>query len=138
MVAAGCYADDRHSLEQIVRHVMDLREVVSGRKRSKSFCRSERPMISRGVIEKLALYAGERGEIKVGDVIAMVGNNAALSIDNVIFDTADGDTRADQALTRALANGVAPVQILRALQTHFQRLHMVAGELQRERHLMPP
>ena len=132
-IAAGCYADGRQNLEQIVRHIMDLRGVSIGPEAVQELLSrlGNDRMISRGVIEKLALYAGERGEIKVGDVIAMVGNNAALSIDNVIFDTADGDTcAADQALARALADGVAPVQILRALQTHFQRLHMVAGELQ--------
>ena len=131
--AAGCYADDRHNLEQIVRHVMDLREVSIGPEAAQELLSrlGNDRMISRGEIEKLALYAGDRGEIRVDDVIAMVGDNTTLSIDNVIFDTTDGDTRAaDQALARALANGVAPVQILRALQTHFQRLHMVAGELQ--------
>ena len=132
--AAGCYADDRHNLEQILRHVMDLREVSIGPEAVKELLSrlGNDRMISRGEIEKLALYAGDRGEIRVDDVIATICDNAAMSIDNVIFDTADGATRAaDQALARALANGVAPVQILRALQTHFQRLHMVAGELQR-------
>ncbi len=132
--AAGCYADGHHNLEQVVRQVTQSRGVRIGPDAVQELLSrlGNDRMISRGEIEKLALYVGDKAEIRIDDVIAIVGNNAALSIDHVIFDTADGDTRAaDQALSRALANGVAPVQILRSLQIHFQRLHIVADELRR-------
>ena len=131
--AAGCYADGYQNLEKVVRQVAELRGVRIGPEASQELISrlGNDRMISRGEIEKLVLFAGDGGEIQVNDVIAAVGNNAALSIDNVIFDTADGETHAaDQALAHALANGIAPVQVLRALQKHFQRLHMVACELQ--------
>ena len=131
--AVGCYADDHQKLEQLVHQVTQLRGVriePEAVRELLSRLGNDR-MISRGEIEKLALYAGDGGEIKVDEVIAVVGNNAALSIDHVIFDTGDGNVRAaDQALSQALINGVTPVQILRALQMHFQRLHVVANELQ--------
>ena len=132
--AAGCYADGRQSLEQVIRQMTELRGVRIQPEASQELISrlGNDRMISRSEIEKLVLYAGDGGEIKIGDVVAMVGNNADLSIENVIFDTADGKTHAaDQALAHALANGVAPVQILRALQKHFQRLHMVASQLKR-------
>lgn len=132
--AAGvaCYSDDRGSLEGLVHQMLSAANVslepdamteLLGR------LGNDR-LVSRGEINKLVLYAGDNGRVSAQDVISIVGDNAALSIDAVIFDAADGATQlADQALARAFADGASPVQVLRALQRHFQRLHMVAGEL---------
>lgn len=130
--AAGCYADDRNNLERVAHEAAKSRGVhidPDALQELLSRLGNDR-MISRSEIEKLALYVGDRGKIQLNDVIAIVGNNAILSFDNVIFDTADGNIHAaDHNLARALANGAAPVQLLRALQIHFQRLHLVASEL---------
>lgn len=130
--AAGCYSDDRRGLEGLLDEVLGghrLRIAPDARALLLARLGNDR-MVSRGEMEKLALYVGEAGEIGADDVLRLVGDNVAQSIDAVVFDAADGDApAADLSLARALDDGVAAVQILRALQRHFQRLHLVAGDV---------
>lgn len=130
--AVGCYGDDRGDLEAVIREVMTAHGVtiepdavaeLLGR------IGNDR-MVSRGEIEKLALYAGDGGQVTAADVLHLIGDSAAMSVDEVVFGAADGLTaEADQALARALGDGVSAVQVLRAFQRHFQRLHAVGGEV---------
>jgi len=130
--AAGCYGDDSRGLETVLREVLaahgmtadpDVAGELAGR------LGNDR-MVSRGEIEKLVLYVGDGGRVSSDDVARVIGDNVSLSVDAVVFDTADGNSEhSDQALNRAFAEGVPPIQILRALQRHFQRLHWVAGHL---------
>ncbi len=130
----GCYGDDQNNLTTVIRDVMNSRRVQINANAILEL--SERlgndRMVSRSEIEKLALYAGEKGEVTIDDVINIVGDHNAISLEALVFFTAGGNIKdADQSLANALSNGVSPIQVLRALQTHLQRLHMVSGELQR-------
>ena len=58
----------------------------------------------------------------------MLGDTAAIGIDNVIAATFDGELVAlDRALDRVFAEGGNPVQLVRALQRHVDQLHFVAA-----------
>ena len=60
----------------------------------------------------------------------MLGDTAAIGIDNVIAATFDGELVAlDRALDRVFAEGGNPVQLVRALQRHVDQLHLVAGHV---------
>ena len=84
-------------------------------------------MVSRRELEKLAVYAGVKTSVSLADAIACVGDNGALSLDEVVYAMAGGDGSAlDIHLERAYGSGLAPVAILRAAQRHFQKLHMAA------------
>lgn len=131
--AVACYADDPRNLDHVVRDMLAARNVAIGPEAVSELVGrlGNDRLVSRGEVEKLALFAGDGGRLTVRDVLAAVGDNAALSIDGLAFDVADGDAPgADRSLARALAEGVNAVQILRALQRHFQRLHQAAGEIQ--------
>ena len=131
--AVACYADDQRSLDHVVQDVLSRHSVTIDPDASAELVGrlGNDRLISRGEVEKLALFAGEGGHVAIQDILAMVGDNAGLSVDNVVFDTADGNTPgADQSLARALADGINPVQILRAMQRHFQRLHQVTGAVE--------
>ncbi len=85
---------------------------------------------TRSEIEKLMLYkAGDAGKsITLDDAIAVLGDTAAIGVDNVIAATFDGEATAlDRALDRVFAEGGNPVQLVRSLQRHADQLHLVAS-----------
>jgi len=85
---------------------------------------------SRSEVDKLLLYKEGDGSktIARGDAIAVLGDTAAIGIDDVIAATFDGELVAlDRALDRVFAEGGNPVQLVRALQRHADQLHLVAG-----------
>ena len=103
-------------------------------------------LVSRREIEKLIIYAGEKSEVSLEDATAVIGDNGALSIEEIIYSVGSGNRRAvEVGLSRATAEGVTPIAILRAAQRHFQRLHLAAdacaqGKTPREaiKSLKPP
>lgn len=96
-------------------------------------------MVTRRELEKLALYmadgtgaAKRPATVTLEDAMAVVGDTAALGLDDLMLDVADGRLAAvERGLERQLAEGVAPVSIVRAAARHFMRLHAVAGAMAR-------
>ena len=87
---------------------------------------------SRSEIEKLLLYkAGDDSKtVTLDDAVAVLGDTAAIGIDNVIAATFDGNVEAlDRALDRVFAEGDNPVQLVRSLQRHADQLHLVSGHV---------
>jgi DNA polymerase III subunit delta len=87
---------------------------------------------SRSEIEKLLLYkAGDDSKtVTLDDAVAVLGDTAAIGIDNVIAATFDGNVEAlDRALDRVFAEGGNPVQLVRSLQRHADQLHLVSGHV---------
>ena len=81
--------------------------------------------VTRSELEKLALYMGGTGTVKIEDAIAVVGDNGIMSIDSTIYAACGGDSPAlDRSLARAFAEGIQPVTMLRAAARHLQRLHL--------------
>jgi DNA polymerase III subunit delta len=87
---------------------------------------------SRSEVDKLLLYKEGDGSktVALGDAIAVLGDTAAIGIDDVIAATFDGELVAlDRALDRVFSEGGNPVQLVRALQRHADQLHLVAGHV---------
>jgi DNA polymerase-3 subunit delta len=79
--------------------------------------------LTRRELEKVILYAEPGGAVSLADVQACVGDGAASSLEDVALATANGNYAAlDLALRRCAADG-----LVRAVQRHFQRLHLAAG-----------
>ncbi|MGE0119332.1 MAG: DNA polymerase III subunit delta [Dongiaceae bacterium] len=100
--------------------------------------------VTRREIEKIVAYMGPAGgTVGLADAVACVGDNAALSVDDLVFAVGDGDLAAVDRLTdRVLQEGTAAVAVLRAAARHFLRLHLVSaanGDSERMiRTLKPP
>jgi len=147
-VCVPCYADDQRSLPAVIRESLQrsgltadpaaMNALVQNLGRDRSVTRSE--------LGKLALYMGEGKQVSAEDVSAAIGDSAASGVDDVIYSAASGEReRLETALTRVLAEGTQAVQLVRAAQRHFQRLHLVRGHMaqgqnpdQATRALRPP
>ncbi len=146
--AIGCYAEEGRALSQTIRTRLEAAGVgISGEALDWLTSRlgADR-MASAAELEKIALYAGPGGTIEIADAQSCTGDLAGLSLDDSLFAATTGDlARADRALEQALAEGAAPVAVIRAALLHLQRLHrvraaMAAGIAESEalRGLRPP
>lgn len=136
--AVACYADEAADLEALMRQILgshrlgitpDAREVLLSR------LGADRTL-SRNEIEKLALYAAGTPTIEVGDVEAVVGDAAELTLDRIPTAAAMGDgPRAVIECGRWVASGESAQAVIMALQRHFQRLHRVRAAIDQGRPL---
>jgi DNA polymerase-3 subunit delta len=89
--------------------------------------------VLRAEIEKLALYLGPEGcqRVRLADAAAVVGDGAALALDDVVLAALLGDRgRLERDLLRLLAIGEAPVRILRATSATLLRLLRLRAEVE--------
>lgn len=128
--AIACYQDDDRGLDSIIQDVLKPHNMsISPGARQQLLMRlgADR-VLSRGEIEKLALYARGQREISEDDVEAVVADAAELTLDRVVNAAAAGEReRAVDELHRALAAGENAQSIILALQRHFTRLHRLGA-----------
>lgn len=130
----GCYPEEGRALEGSVRRMLEERHVrissealgwLAGR------LGADRAGV-RNEVEKLALYAGENGELHLDDLMLCIGDSGSASVDDAVFLAMEGDRAgADLALERALSEGANPVAVARVLLSHIGRLRRVKAELER-------
>ncbi|CAN1723495.1 DNA polymerase III subunit delta [Hyphomicrobium sp. 1Nfss2.1] len=130
--AVACYGDEAADIEGLIREVLqahglgitsDARELLVAR------MGADRVM-SRGEIEKLALYASGKHEVDAADIEAIVGDASELAIDRTLNAAVSGDgKRAIEEFSRAVASGESPQMVIAALQRALQRLHRIRTDL---------
>jgi DNA polymerase-3 subunit delta len=141
--ALPCYKDDAESLPGMIRGALAEAglEVAPDALGFLASRLGEDRQLTRREIEKLVLYmqapdmqapgssAPEgRRRVALEDAVACVGDSAALTLDDLVYATADGDLAAlERILERSLQEGLSPIAALRAVAGHFQRLHLVSG-----------
>jgi len=134
--AVACYPDEAHDLETLVRDIVKSHGLaITPEARDLLVTRvgADRAL-SRGEIEKLALYAAGKSEIDAGDIEAIVGDASQLAIDRILEGAAAGDTkRAVTEYARALAAGESPQMIIAAAQRHLERLHRIRSDIDQGR-----
>ncbi len=147
----GCYEDDARGLIGVINETLG-RHGLTATPDALAFLSANlggNRLVTRGELEKLALYAGgaETGPrdkgggdkrtgakvaVSLEDAIACIGDSAAMSLDFVAYAMASGKARTlDRALQRALMEGTSPVGILRAAGRHLQRLHLTLGMVEK-------
>lgn len=132
-VAIPCYADSEEDLGRLVQEVMranglrlapDLRDLLVSR------LGADRGL-SRGELDKLALYAYGRDEVTAEDIEAVVGDASDLQLDRIPEAAASGDSaRAAIDADRAIAAGDGAQTILLATQRYFIRLHRLRAAVE--------
>ena len=136
--AVACYADEARDLDAVVDEVLKAaRLTIDPDARQLLVCRlgADRAM-SRGEVEKLALYAHGKSEITVDDVDLVVGDASEQVLDKIVNAAAVGESgRAVIECDRAVSAGESPQTIILAIQRHFLRLHRVRAQLDQGRSL---
>jgi DNA polymerase-3 subunit delta len=125
--AVACYVDSDAVLSQVISDTL-AKHGLGVTPEATAFLAanlgSDRA-VTRSELEKLALYMGGPGTVRIEDAAAAVGDSGIMSIDSTIYAACGGDPRAlDRSLARAFAEGVQPVTLLRAAARHLQRLHL--------------
>lgn len=132
--AIACYTDSGRDLQTVIAESLAGFGVRADRSAALYLERAlggDR-LATRSELEKLALYVQAQGkeEASVEDAAEAVGDSADLSMDDLVYAVGGGDVRTTDRLTRRLlAEGIAPVGILRGVARHFDRLHFLAGKI---------
>lgn len=124
-----CYLDTATSLKGLVRDEIARADIrLHNEAESKLLSRlGENRQTSRNEIQKLILYAEDRGEITVDDVEALVGDVSANFTDDTVDATLMGDIDATLSnFHKALEMGQAPFLIIAALQRHLTTLQLLS------------
>ncbi len=123
--AIGCYPLDGGSLEQAIAATLaglgvsvtpEARTWLAGQLGADQ-------AVTRSELEKLALYVGQGGQVDLAAAEHCVGDLAGLSLEDALFAATAGDiAETDRALELAMAEGTAPVALLRGTLMHLQKL----------------
>ena len=128
--AVACFPDDAGTLASLANEVLDASGLAMTREVRQhliALLGADRAL-SRNEIEKLALYMGERKEVTIADVDAVVGDAAEQALDLVINAAAGGRIEAALAeFDRSIGAGESVQSVLLALQRHLWRLHQVVA-----------
>jgi len=126
-----CYADGPRELETLVRETLAADRIAIAPDAVAylvGHLGSDR-LMTRNELERLALYLGPGARAGLDDVLACIGDTAALSLDDAVLAAADGDIAGfERALARVFQEGENPVTVLRAAIRHMQRLHLAGAQ----------
>lgn len=131
-VAVACYADGPRELRALVRDTMAPHRITLAPEAVEYLVDNlggDRGL-SRQELGKLALYVGDGGTLDAETAMALVGDSAQVSLDDIVYAACAGELAAlERALQRAFDEGAAAVSVLRALSRHVQRLHLTGARI---------
>jgi len=123
--AIPCYADSDRDLDKIIdeeTRAAKLTIAADARAALKSLIGNDR-MVSRSEVQKLALYAADKGEITLDDIRAVIGDSGAFAMDEAVDALATGDAAAlDRSYRRLTTSGTPGIVIAGAALRHFNFL----------------
>ncbi|MEC7490731.1 MAG: DNA polymerase III subunit delta [Pseudomonadota bacterium] len=132
VAAIPCYADEGAALESLVRETLAHRG-LSAEPVVVSWITSNLGadrMVTRMELEKMALYAMGQSTVSLKDAQDIIGDTAAITIDDVVVAAAGGDLKnLILSLARARFEGITAITILRATSRHLFRLEEACAEI---------
>jgi DNA polymerase III subunit delta len=132
----ACYADAERDLQRLIDHELrteGLSIAADARAALVALLGADRTA-SRGELRKLTLYVRGKSSIDIEDVMAIVADAAALTLDAIVDAAFAGrPAEVEAQWARARAAGTPPGRVLaaalrEALQLHRARLAVEAGE----------
>jgi DNA polymerase-3 subunit delta len=124
--ALPCYADNERALGQLVDEEMREADLVispDARAALLALLGSDR-LASRNEIRKLCLYARDKKNIEIADVMAVVADASQIALDGVVDAVFAGKTgEVDAEFGKARAGGSSPAAIISAAIRQVANLH---------------
>ena len=131
--AIPCYDDDTGNLQELIENSMQAHNVSVDRDAVawlNDRLGSDRRQIT-AELDKLSVYAGVGGSIGLAEAQLLVGDAAALSVDDLCLAVASGDIRGvDRTLRRVFEDGVTAVQAIRSISRYLMRLQLAATKVE--------
>ena len=131
--AVPCYVEDERDLGRLIRETL-MAEGISIDNDATTWLAaniSGDRQKARGELEKLITYKGnDKTPVTLTDVRACCGEAGALALDDLVYAVAGNNPqKALQTFNTLMDEGVSFVVILRALQTHFKKLHLTKAKI---------
>ncbi len=123
-----CYIEDERDLAPLIRTALTetgYRIEPDALQLMAASITGDRAQV-RSEIEKLITYMGKKSSVvTLEDVQQSCGDTGMQTMDNLVFAVAGGNTEAAlRAFGALMREGTGVIGVLRALQTHFRRLHI--------------
>ncbi len=131
--AVPCYVEDERGLLSFIKDTLAQEKLSIDFDALQWLCANisgDRIKV-RSELEKLAIYKGdEKTPISISDAQAACGAAGAQGFDDLVYNVASRNSaEALKAYTTIIAEGTPFIVILRALQNHFRRLHIVKSHM---------
>ena len=135
-MALPCYKDDGRAIDRLIDSELSAANTaitLDARHLLKSSLGGDR-LASRGEIEKLLLYTSGQDRIEFEDVMASIGDAAAISVDQAADAIMAGDLESfDTAFCRMVSAGMPAFQALSATMRSFGTLQILCNEMELHR-----
>ncbi|WP_026619492.1 DNA polymerase III subunit delta [Ensifer sp. WSM1721] len=136
VASIACYSDDVRSLHALIDKELSeagLRISPAARERLVDALGGDR-MASRNEIRKLALYCRGKEIVDEEDVLGIVGDASAISVDDAVDAVLQGDTDALlHAMKKITTSKTPPFLVLQACLRQFQQLDVMRAEMDANR-----
>jgi DNA polymerase III subunit delta len=136
VASIACYSDDVRSLHALIDKELSeaqLRISPAARERLLEALGGDR-IASRNEIRKLALYCRGKDIVDEEDVLAIVGDASAISVDEAVDAVLQGDVDAlMHAMKKITTSKTPPFLVLQACLRQFQQLDVMRAEMDASR-----
>ena len=132
VVSIGCYDDDANTLRKIIKERFNQLNISTSKNALETLlARLGKDRLSNlSEIEKICLFAGENGTLTEESVMLLVGEGYGHFKDELIFAIFNGRrSMADNLLRSGIDAGLSPVQFIRQLQSHIEKLLTVRAAM---------
>lgn len=138
VAALPCYTDDARTLEGLIRETLSASTGINqitpdAMDYMTSHLGGDRG-ITRGFLNKIALYVGDKAVVELDDVEKCLPDTSASDIDDYLYSlTAGYVPQTMTALDRLMYDNIEPNMLIRMLDSHFKKLltAVVDGQLPR-------
>ncbi|NRP69219.1 hypothetical protein ILFOPFJJ_00083 [Ensifer psoraleae] len=136
IASIACYSDDARSLHALIDHELaeaGLRISPAARERLLEVLGGDR-LASRNEVRKLALYCRGKEMVDEDDVLDIVGDASAISVDDAVDAVLKGDVDALlHAMKKITTSKTPPFLVLQACLRQFQQLDAMRAEMDASR-----
>lgn len=135
LAALPCYKDEGYQIDNLISQAFRSSNIRAEREVMQYLAAnlgSDR-RVTMSELDKIVLYCSDGGALSLAEAIDLVGNSAELTLDDLCNALADGNIRGvDRIMQKLMRENTQPIQILRALQRYFLRLHLMTGKIKQQ------